>query len=123
MSTGILYLTLCVEVLRPRQPNGAILSAVSSVPNHMLMGRLNPLSGQPVFGTFIRQKLTTAFLESVGVNDRRKYSMINLHERMLPPGSGRTRNHLIFSRTHIKLSHEIGLTLCTSPFPIKGVLD
>ena len=29
-----------------------------------LLGRLSPLSGQPVLCTFFRQKLTTAFLES-----------------------------------------------------------
>ena len=49
-----------------------------------LLGRLSPLSGSPVLCTFFRQKLTTALLESAEWNDRRKYFMINLHERMLP---------------------------------------
>ena len=37
-------LFVCVEVLRPSQPNGVMLSAVS-FPNHTLLGRLSPLSG------------------------------------------------------------------------------
>ena len=35
---------VCVEVLRPSQPNGVMASAVS-LPNHTLLGRLSPLSG------------------------------------------------------------------------------
>ena len=51
----------------------------------LLIGRLSPLSGQPVLCIFFRQKLTTALLESrKGENDRRKYFIISLHERMLP---------------------------------------
>ena len=54
-----------------------------------LLGRLGPLSGLPVLCTFFRQKLTTALLESgKGETDRRKYFMINLHERMLPSSAG-----------------------------------
>ena len=53
-----------------------------------LLGRLSPLSGKPVLCTFFHQKLTTALLESAGENDRRKYFMINLHERMLPTWRG-----------------------------------
>ena len=37
-------LFVCVEVLRPSQPNGVMSSAVS-LPNHTLLGRLSPLSG------------------------------------------------------------------------------
>ena len=36
--------SICVEVLRPSQPNGVMSSAVS-LPNHTLLGRLSPLSG------------------------------------------------------------------------------
>ena len=32
------YLFVCVEVLRPSQPNGVMLSAVS-LPNHMFTGQ------------------------------------------------------------------------------------
>ena len=39
-----LVLFVCVEVLRPSQPNGVMSSAVS-LPNHTLLGRLSPLSG------------------------------------------------------------------------------
>ena len=52
--TGMLAITLsalntksdfvCVEILRPSQPNGVMSSAVS-FPNHTLLDRLSPLSG------------------------------------------------------------------------------
>ena len=35
---------VCVEVLRPSQPNGVMSSAVG-FPNHTLLGRFSPLSG------------------------------------------------------------------------------
>ena len=35
---------VCVEVLRPSQPNGVMSSAVSLLPT-CLLGRLSPLSG------------------------------------------------------------------------------
>ena len=41
---SIVCLFVCVEVLRPSQPNGVMLSAVS-LPNHRFLGRLSPLSG------------------------------------------------------------------------------
>ena len=41
-----------------------------------------------------------------GENDRRKYFMINLHERMLPTSAGvKTRDLLVSSRTRIQLRH------------------
>ena len=40
-----------------------------------------------------------------GENSRRKYFRVNLHERMLRPGEGRTRNPLITSRTRTQLIH------------------
>ena len=58
------HLFVCVEVLRPSQPNGVMSSAVS-LPNHTFTGQ----TGQ-------------------GENDRRKYLMINLHERILPTSAG-----------------------------------
>ena len=54
---------VCVEVLRPSQPNGVMSSAVSYLTTRLL-GRLSPLSGLPILCTFFRQKLTTALLES-----------------------------------------------------------
>ena len=54
---------VCVEVLRPSQPNGVMSSAVVYLTTRLL-GRLSPLSGLPVLGIFFRQKLTTALLES-----------------------------------------------------------
>ena len=42
---GIEYLFVCVEVLRPSQPNG-VMSSVVSLPNHAFaQDRLSPLSG------------------------------------------------------------------------------
>ena len=40
----LLCLFVCVEVLRPSQPNGVMSSAVS-LPNHTLLCRLRSLSG------------------------------------------------------------------------------
>ena len=44
LATVDLQVIVCVEVLRPSQPNGVMSSAVS-LPNHTLLGRLSPLSG------------------------------------------------------------------------------
>ena len=54
--------------------------------------------------TFFHQKITNQpFLNQwKGENDRRKYPMIKLHERMLPTRRGRTSNLLITSRTRIQ---------------------
>ena len=41
---GLSALFVCVEVLRPSQPNG-VMSSVVSLPNHTLTGQLSPLSG------------------------------------------------------------------------------
>ena len=57
------FLFVCVEVLRPSQPNG-VMSSTVSLPNPLLLGRFSPLSGQPVLCTFFCQKLTTVLLES-----------------------------------------------------------
>ena len=40
-------LFVCVEVLWPSQPN-EVMSSVVSLSNHTLLGRLSPLSEQPV---------------------------------------------------------------------------
>ena len=81
-----------------------------------LLGRLGPLSGLPVLCTFFRQKLTTALLESgKGETDRRKYFMINLHERMLPSSAGvepATSWSPVGRR--IQLSHQGQLLTCMS---------
>ena len=56
-----------------------------------LLGRFSPLRGCPVLCTFFRQNSRSTrnwqlpFLnQRKGENDRRKYFMINVHERMLP---------------------------------------
>ena len=57
----LLCLFVCVEVLRPSQPNGVMSSAVS-LPSHLNQRRVE--------------------------NESRKYFIINLHERMLPTSAG-----------------------------------
>ena len=46
MVEGVLlfFLFVCVEVLRPSQPNRVMSSAVS-LPNHTFTGQLSPLRG------------------------------------------------------------------------------
>ena len=56
-----MVLFVCVEVLQPSQPNGVMWSVYLTT---LLLGRLSPLSGKPELCTFLRQKLTTALLES-----------------------------------------------------------
>ena len=81
---------VCVEVLRPSQPNGVMSSAVS-LPNHTFTGQalsskrltsivhiLSPETDRQL--PFLNQRK--------GEKDRRKYFMINLHERMLPTSAG-----------------------------------
>ena len=70
----------------PVNPMGSCRARSVYLTTHIL-GRLSPLSGSPVLCTFFRQKLP--FLnQRKGENDRRKYFMINLHERMLPTSAG-----------------------------------
>ena len=84
-------LNVCLFVLRfygPVNPVGSC-RARSVYLITRLLGKLCPLSGLPVLCTFFRQKLITAFLESAeGRDDRRKYFMINLHERMVLTSAG-----------------------------------
>ena len=81
-------LFVCVEVLWPSQPNGVMSSAIS-LHNH----------------TFTSRNWQLPFLnQQKGENDRRKYFMINLYERMLltsggEGGRGSTRDLLVSSRT------------------------
>ena len=79
--SGYPVLFVCVEVLRPGQPNGVMSSAVS-FPNHTLLGRLSPLSAQPILCAFFRQKLTTAYMyrkKRKGVSKHAQISMIQIH--------------------------------------------
>ena len=54
---------VCVEVLRPIQPIGVMLSMVS-LPNHMFTGQVSPVRPQPALCTLFCHKLTTAPFES-----------------------------------------------------------
>ena len=74
---------VCVEVLRPSQPNGVMSSAVS-LPNHTFTWQA--YSSKRL--TSIVHILSPFLNQRKGENDRRKYFMINLHERMLPTSAG-----------------------------------
>ena len=66
---------VCVDVLRPSQPNRVMSSAVS-LPNHTFTGQALTSSKQLTsiaMCTFFGQKLTTALLESA---ERREYDKI-----------------------------------------------
>ena len=79
------HMFVCVEVLRPSQPNRVMSSAVS-LPNHTQSSKrltsivhiLSPETDN--CPSFLNQRK--------GENDRRKYFMINLHKRMLPTSAG-----------------------------------
>ena len=75
-------LFVCVEVLRPSQPNWVMSSAVS-LPNHTFTGQ-----AQYCAHSFARNWQLPFLNQRKGENDRRKYFMINLHERMLPTSAG-----------------------------------
>ena len=55
---------VCVEVLRPSQPN-AVMSSVVSLPNHTFTGQAKSSKWLTSIVQFFRQKLTTALLESM----------------------------------------------------------
>ena len=79
---------VCVEVLRPSQPIGVLLSAFNLPNNTFSWAGLVLWAVNQYLCTFICQILTTALLESVEGNDRRKYFVINLHKRILPDPIG-----------------------------------
>ena len=86
----ILNNPFCLFLLRfhgPVNPTGSC-RARSVYLTKLLLDRLSPLRGLLLLCTFFHQKRTTALLESAEGNDHRKYFMINLHERMLPPQRG-----------------------------------
>ena len=71
---------VCVEFLRPSQPNRVMSSAVS-LPNHTFTGH--------ACAHYIARNWQLPFLnQRKGENDRKKYFMINLYERMLPTSAG-----------------------------------
>ena len=72
---GGLDLFVYVEVYGPFNPMGPC-RACSVYLTTLLLGRFSPISGQPAWCTFFRQKLTIALLESAEGNNRRKYFMI-----------------------------------------------
>ena len=99
-------LFVCVEVLRPSQPNGVMSSAVS-LPNHMFTEQaVLETVNQYCAHSFTRNWQLPFLNQRKEENDRRKYFMINLHKRMLHYlGGGRTCDLLVSSRTRIQLSH------------------
>ena len=85
----MVYMFVCVEVLRPSQPNGVISSAVS-VPKQTFTGQaLSSKRLTSICANSFTRNLQMPFLnQRKGENDRRKYFMINLHERILPTSTG-----------------------------------
>ena len=73
---------VCVEVLRPSQPNGVMSSAVS-LPNHTFIGQAYS-SKQLTSIVHILSPETDKLNQQKGENHPRKYFMINFQERMLP---------------------------------------
>ena len=109
LTRNILLKNLFLFVLRfygPVNPIG-LCWAWSIYLTTLLLGRLRPLSGWPVLCTFFARNWQLPFLnQRKGENDRRKYFMINLIERILPTQRGcRTCNLLITSPTCIQLNH------------------
>ena len=89
----------------PVNPTGSC-RAWSVYLTSLLLGRLIPLSGLYIMHIFFARNWQLPFLnQRKGENDRRKYFMINLHERILLIRRGRTRNLLITSRPRIQESH------------------
>ena len=84
--------TYCLFVLRfygPVNPMG-LCRTRSVYLTTLSLGKLSPLSGEPVLCTFFCQKLTTALLESTEGREwpQKFFSWSDLHERMLPTRSG-----------------------------------
>ena len=79
---------VCVEVLRPSQPNG-VMSSTVSLPNHVYWAGLVLYAvNQYCAHSFARNRQLPFLNQRKGENDRRIYFMINLHERMLPTLAG-----------------------------------
>ena len=64
------------------------MSSAVSFPNHTLLGRLSQAVNQYCAHSFARNRQLPFLNQRKGENDRRKYFMINLHERMLPTSAG-----------------------------------
>ena len=73
---------VCVKVLRPTQSN-EVMSSAGSLPNHTFT-----VVNQYRAHSFARNWQLPFLDQRKGENDRRKYFMINLHERMLPTSAG-----------------------------------
>ena len=78
----------CLLVLRFYGPVNLIKScrARSVYLITLLQGRLSPLSVWPILAHILSPEadICLSWISGKGENDRRKYFMINLHERMLP---------------------------------------
>ena len=76
------FLFVCVEVLRPSQPNGIMSNAV------YWAGLVLYVVNQYCAHSFARNWQLSFLHQRKGESDHRKYFMINLHERMLPTLAG-----------------------------------
>ena len=83
------------------------MSSALSLPNHtFFLGRLGPVTSQPVLFTFFHLKLTTALLESTEGREcpKKIFHDQYLRKNVAGPVEDRTRDLLITSRTRIRLS-------------------
>ena len=98
---------VCVEVLRPRQPNGVMSSAVS-LPNYTFIGQAKSSKRLTSIVHILSPETDNCPLnQRKGENDHRKYFMINLHERMLPTSAGVEPATSWSRRTRIQLSRPL----------------
>ena len=91
LTTVISNHKVCLFVLRfygPVNPMGSC-RARSVYLTTRLLGRLSPLNVNQYCAHSFARNLQLPFLnQRKGENDRRKYFMLNLHERMLPTSAG-----------------------------------
>ena len=89
-----------VEVLRACEPIRVMMSAVS-FPNYTFPGQSFKRLTSTYAHSFARNWQLPFLNQRKGENDRRKYFIINLHERMLPNPAGSNPERLITSQMSI----------------------
>ena len=96
---------VCVEVLRPSQPNG-FMSV--SLPNHTFTGQVWPFKRftSTWAHSFTRNWQISFLNQQKGEYDHWKYFMINLHESFAGPSRNWPYDFMITTQTCILLSHK-----------------
>ena len=115
---GYIHVFVCVEVLRPRQPNGLMSSAVS-LHDHSFTGQAK---SSKRLNSIVHILSPEADKCPSWISGRERMTVENISwsisaKEFSRPGGGRTRNLLITSRMRIQLSHR-GRFMCLrlSPF-------